>query len=73
MNSEDLASSPYSSTWMNATFLYWFPNVVTNHFSMSIANSLDGNPKECVVAEHIATKFEVNPRMLSTLKNIKSI
>ena len=34
---------------------------------------LDGNPKGYEVAEHIATKVEVNPRMLSTLKNEKSI
>ena len=30
---------------------------------------MDGNPKENEVAEHIATKVEVNPRMLSILKN----
>ena len=34
---------------------------------------LDGNPKGYEVSEHIATKVEVNPRMLSTLKNAKSI
>ena len=32
---------------------------------------LDGNPKGCEVAEHIATKVELNPRMLSTLKKRK--
>ena len=30
---------------------------------------LDGNPKGYKVAEHIATRVEVNPQMLSTLKN----
>ena len=34
---------------------------------------LDGNPKGCEVAKHIATKVEINPRMLSTLKKGKSI
>ena len=34
---------------------------------------LDGNPKGCEVVEHIATKVEVNPQMLSTLKNAESI
>ena len=30
-------------------------------------------PTGIEVAEHIATKFEVNPKILSTLKNEKSI
>ena len=34
---------------------------------------LDGNLKGYKVAENIATKFEVNPRMLSTLENAKFI
>ena len=34
---------------------------------------LDGNPKGYEVAEHISKKAELNPRMLSTLKNAKSI
>ena len=60
---------------MNATFLSWFLNVVTRNFRMSRGGRLllDGNPKGCEVAEHIATKVEVNPWMLSTLKNEKSI
>ena len=32
---------------------------------------LDGNTKGYEVAEYISTKVEVNPRMLSTLKNEK--
>ena len=32
---------------------------------------MDGNPKVYEVAEYIATKFELNSRMLSTLKNEK--
>ena len=34
---------------------------------------MDGNPKGYEVSEHIDTQFEVNPRMLSTLKKAKSI
>ena len=34
---------------------------------------MDRNPRRYEVAEHIATKVEVNPRMLSTLKKEKSI
>ena len=34
---------------------------------------LDINPKRYKVEEHIATKFEVYPWMLSTLKNAKII
>ena len=34
---------------------------------------LYGNIKGYELADNIATKFEANPRMLSTLKNAKSI
>ena len=34
---------------------------------------MDVNPKGYEVAEHMTKKFEVNPRMLSSLKNEKSI
>ena len=34
---------------------------------------LDVNPKEYKVAEHIATEFEENPQIISTLKNAKPI
>ena len=34
---------------------------------------MGGNPKVCEVGEHIAIKVEVNPRMLSTLKEGKFI
>ena len=75
INSDDLASAPYSSTLMNATFLSWFLNVVTRNLRMSRGGRLlmDGNPRGCEVEEHIATKVEVNPQMLSTLKNAESI
>ena len=75
INYEDLASDPSSSTMMNATFLSLFINVVTRNFSMSRGGSLllDGNTKGCELAEHIVTKVEVNPRMLSTLKNARYI
>ena len=73
MNSEDLYSDPYSSTMMSENFLAWFLNVVTRNLSMSRGVRLppDVNPKGCEYAEHIATKVEVNPHMLSTLKNKK--
>ena len=60
---------------MNATFLYWFLNVLTSNLRVSRGGLLiiDGNPKGYEVSEHIDTKFEVNPRMLSTLKKAKSI
>ena len=60
---------------MNATFLSWFLNVVTRNLRMSIVGRLllDGNPKGYEVAEHIAKTVEVNPWMISTLKNAKSI
>ena len=60
---------------MNATFLSSFINVVTINLRMSRGGRLllDGNPNGYEVAEHIATKVEVNPRMHSTLKNSESI
>ena len=75
INFDALASAPSSSTLMNETFLSWFLNVVTRNLRMSRGGRLlmDRNPKGYEVTEHIATKFEVNPRMLSTLKNAKSI
>ena len=75
INSEDLASAPSSSNLTNATFLSWFLNVVTRNFKMPRGGSLllYGNPKGYEVAEHIATTVEVNPRMLSKLKNSKVI
>ena len=58
---------------MNAVFLSLFLNVVTRNFRMSRSGRLllDGNPKGYEISEHIATKVEVNQRMLSTLKNEK--
>ena len=49
--------------------------MVTNNFRISRGGRLllDENSNRYEVAEHIVTKFEVNPRMLSTLKNAKSI
>ena len=74
-NSEYLASDPSSSTMTNATFLCLFLNVVTRKLRMSRGRRLilDGNQKGYEVAEHIATKVEVNPWILSTFKNAKSI
>ena len=70
INSECLYSAQSLYTLKNATFLSWFLNVVTRNFRMSRGGHLllDRNPKGYEVAEHIATKVEVNPRMLSTLK-----
>ena len=75
INYEDLSSAPYSYTMMNANFLSLFLNIVTIKFSASRGGRLlmDGNPKGCEVAEHIATKFELNPWMISTFKNEKFI
>ena len=75
INPEDFSGAPYSSTRMNATFLSWFLNMVTRNFRMSRGGRLllDVNQKWYEVTEHIAEKLEVNPRMLSTLKNAKSI
>ena len=60
---------------MNATFLSWFLNVATRNFRMSRGGHiiLDVYSKGCEAAEHVATKVEVNPRMISTLKNSTSI
>ena len=75
ITSEDLDIAPSSSTFMNATVLSWFINVLTRIFRMSRGGCLllDENPKGYEVAEHIATKVEVNLRILSTLKNAKFI
>ena len=75
MNSEDLASDPYSSTRMNANLFLFLFNVVTRNLIMSRCGRLflGGNTKGHEAAEHIVTKVEVNPRMLSTLKNAKYI
>ena len=75
MNSEYLASDPSSSTNMNATLLSWFLNVVKINFIMSRGGRLllGGSPKGYEVEDHIYIKIDVNPRILSTLKNAKSI
>ena len=72
---EDLASDPSSSTQMNANFLSWLLNEVTIIFNISRDGRLilDGNPKGHELAEHIATKVEVNPQIILTLKIEKSI
>ena len=60
---------------MNAYFLSWFFNVVTIHIRMLRGRRLllDGNRKGYEVAEHIVKKVEINPHMLSILKNEKYI
>ena len=70
MNSEDISGAPSSSTHINATLVYLFVNEVTRNLRISGVRRLllDGNPKGCEVAEHIATKVELNPQMLSTFK-----
>ena len=63
INYDDLDSASYSSILMNANFLSWFLNEVERHFRMSRGGRLllDWNPKKYEVADHIATKVEVNP------------
>ena len=75
MTLEYLASSPSSSTWMNATLLYLFRYVITRNFCMSRGGCIliDVNPKDYEVALYIATKDEVKPRMLLILKKVKFI
>ena len=60
---------------MNVTFLSRLINAVTRHLIMSRDGRfiMDRNTKGYEVAEHMATKVDVNPRMLSTLENEKSI
>ena len=56
-------------------FLSLFLNAVNINLRMSRGGRLimGGNQKGYKVAEHIATKVEVKPQMLSTLKIAKSI
>ena len=70
MNSSYLSSAQYSSTRINLTFLSWFLNLVKRNLRVSRGGRLllGGNPEGYELAEHIATKFEVNPLMLLTLK-----
>ena len=67
---EYLASYPSSYTLKNSTLLSWFLNVVTMNFRISRGARLllDRKPKLYEVAEHLSTKVEVNPRIISTLK-----
>ena len=71
MNFEDLVIAPYSYTRIKANLLYLFINVVTRNLSVSICGNLilDGNSKGYDEDEHISTEVEVNPPMLSMLKN----
>ena len=70
MDSEDLYSDSSSSTQINSTCLSLFINLETRIFSISRGGSLllDVNTKGYEVAEHIATKSEVNTRIFSSLK-----
>ena len=38
INLEAIASDPYPSTLINATLLYWLPNVVTSNLKFSIGD-----------------------------------
>ena len=70
INSEDLSNKKSSSTCMNATLLLWLLNAVKSSLRIPRVRCLilDENSKGCELAEHVATKFEVDPQMLSTLK-----
>ena len=73
--SEGLYNGTYLSNWNNENLLSLFLNIVTRNLMISRYGHflLDGNPNLYEVTEHIDTNLEVNPRMLSTLKNAKSI
>ena len=60
---------------MKETFLSWFLNVLTINLSMLIVGLflMGLNPNVYEVAERIARNVEVDPQMLSTLKNWKYI
>ena len=75
IDSKYLASTTSSSTRTNANVLSWLLNIVTRHLRISRGGHLllYGNRKGCQLAEHIATKVEVIPQMLSTLKKEKPI
>ena len=75
INSDDLDSALSSYTLMNSNFLSQFLNVATRNFRMSRGGRLllDWNLKGYRVAENIDKNVKVNSRMLSTLKNLKSI
>ena len=75
INSECLFSAQYLSTHMNENFLSWLLNVLNWNLRMSIGGSfhLDIKPKGYKVKKYIATNVEVNSRMVSTLRNEKSI
>ena len=59
MNSEYLASDPYSETLMNTKFVSWLLNVMTKNCRMSRVGRLllDGNPNGYELADHIAKKM----------------
>ena len=75
INPEDLFNATFCFTRMNEIFLYWLLNVVTSTFRVSRGGRLFlyGNSKEYEVADYIATKVEVIPRIISILINVKSI
>ena len=75
ISSEDVSIAPYSSTQTNATFLSLFLNVFMKLFRVLRGGCLlvGFNLKWYIVAKHIVTNVEVNPRNLSTFKNEKSI
>ena len=72
---KNLSSATSSSTWTNANFLSLLLNVATRKFRISRGRHflLDKNPKGYEVAEHISTNVKVNPQIISTLNNKKSI
>ena len=59
---------------MDETFLSWFHTIVTRNLMISrgVILILDVNPKWYEVSKHIATKFKVNPWIISILKKKKT-
>ena len=75
INSEDLSSAQYLSTWINATLIYWLLNIVTINLRMSrcVHLLIYGNPKGYEVSAHIDTKVKGNRQIILIFKNEKSI
>ena len=75
INLEDPASTPYSSKLIEVTLLFLFLNALASNFKTSRGGLLIIDRKQSAygVVEHISTKVEATPQILSSLKNETSI